>query len=219
MDPEASGEPNESDDVDRPSPGWKPGTVVSVSRLAARGKSMARAIGIGELLDPLEVGRALKIRLDEGRALAPTPVTRIEAPSPDIVRVDTRNNRYEFRRIDAFVSGFGSLALESAESDDVHHHTQLISLEDWPEAEPGRFESGARLSLIQTRDGQARELGSAILLVDLVPGETASFSVGESIVGTSVVREIIQLSKSSIRLVTANSIYELRLDDPEEPNR
>lgn len=184
---------------------------------------MARPIGIGELMAPLEVGQVPQIRLDEGHGLRPTPILRIESLAPETLRISTRNSRYELRRIDAALSSLRSLAIGpvgiDAQDDSEEHEyarTQVVALEDWPEATSDRFESGARIEIVQERNGQVRELGSGILLVDLVPGQTASFSVGEQIVGTSAIRELVQVSKDSIEILTGNSRYRLRLRGPSE---
>ena len=157
---------------------WRSGTVVSVSRLPAPGQVMGRALGIGELLDPLDVGRAVRIRLDEGRALAPTEVTRIESVSRDVIRLDTRNHRYELRRIEASPSTIGVMSIHDAGAPRPNESvgldaTQIVRVEAWGETRPGRFECGARVRVTRTRDGETRVYPPATLLVDLAPVKAA----------------------------------------------
>ncbi len=194
---------------------WEKGTVVCVSRLAARGLAMARAMGIGELLGPLRVGEVIRIRLDEDRALMPTILTRIESVRPDVVRIDTQNHRYELRRVHAAPSTSGVFAIHddlTADSEQDHsYETQIVQVDDWPETSPDRFESGARVKVTHERDGERRELGMAILLTDLVPGDVASFADSAGVTGTSEILEIIQLEKRTLEIVTSNSKYRLEL--------
>ncbi len=195
---------------------WRSGTVVSVSRLPAPGQVMGRALGIGELLDPVDVGRAVRIRLDAGRALAPTEVTRIESVSRDVIRLDTRNHRYELRRIEASPSTIGVMSIHDAGAPRPNEGvgldaTQVVSVEAWGETRPGRFESGARVRVTRTRDGETRVYPPATLLVDLAPGEEFSFAIEEGVIGTSSVLSLTHRSPSCVEVVTRNSRYELEL--------
>lgn len=207
--------------------GWGPGTTVSVSRLPGPDAPMARAIGIGELTTRLEVGRPIGLRLDageRGRVLAATAIVRIEAVGLDTLRIATRNHRYELRRVAAIVAGRATPdAVDAAgaidETASRTDATRVVALEGWPEAAPGRFECGARVQLVQERGGERRELGPAILLVDLVAGEPASFSVEGRVVATSPVREVIESGKRTVRIATGNSVYVLELVDDAEDGR
>ncbi|MFO0690987.1 MAG: hypothetical protein U0900_19980 [Myxococcota bacterium] len=193
--------------------GWGPGTTVSVSRLPGPDAPMARAIGIGELTARLEVGSPIALRLDageRGRVLAATAIVRIEAVGPDTLRIETRNHRYELRRVAAIVAG-RAMADATHETTARSDATRIVAVEDWPEAAPGRFETGARVTLTQERGGERHELGLAILLTDLVPGEPASFSVEGRVVATSPVREVVESGKRTIRIATGNSVYRLEL--------
>lgn len=205
--------------------GWGPGTTVSISRLPGPDVPMARAIGIGELTTRLEVGCPVGLRLDAGhggRMLTATTILRIEAVGPSTLRIATRNHRYELRRVEASVTGRAlagerpaatnaEVAAEAAEP--RAERTQIVAVESWPAATPGRFATGARVQLVHEQGGQRRELGPAILLVDLVPGENASFGVEGRVVATSAVREVVECGKRTIRIVTANSVYELELSE------
>ena len=202
---------------------WSSGAIVSVSRLAGQGQAMARPMGIGEMLGPIRVGEVVRIRLDEGRALAPTVVIRIESIAPDVIRFDTRNHRYELRRIAASPSAMALLAIhDEAPVDDepLDARTRIIRVDEWPpEEDPkDRFTSGARIRLTRERRDRrdtGMDLGDAILLTALRPGQVASFSTCEGVIGTSEIREIRHLDKQRIEVLTANSRYCLeRLSDP-----
>lgn len=198
---------------------WGRGTIVSVTRLPGPSQPMGRPIGIGELMTRLEVGNPIQIRLDArdgGRLLAATAIVRIEAIGPDTVRIATRNHRYEMRRVSASLANtrLPHAPLDPPPSPSAAQRpdeTQVVEAGDWPEPAPDRFETGARVRLVQERDGESRELGLAILLADLVPGQVASFGIDGRIVATSVVRAVVETGKSSVRLVTGNSIYQLEL--------
>ena len=198
---------------------WGRGTTVSVFRLPSADRPMARAIGIGELATRLEVGRPIQLRLDSGsggRVLAGTMVVEIESIAPDVVRIATHNHRYELRQVTASVTGRAAPDLATARDASPHpgpgmERTQVVAVDDWPEAAPGRFEAGARVRLAK-EDGNGTSDGSpAILLVDLVPGECASFSVDGRVVATSAVRQVVALDARRVRLVTGNSTYRLEL--------
>lgn len=215
--------------------GWGPGTTVSISRLPGPDAPMARAIGIGELTTRLEVGCPIGLRLDAGdggRVLAATTIVRIEAVGPETLRIATRNHRYELRRVAAIVSGRATPDLPAAassasdsptssdrpamrEGSDARASrsdaTRIMAVESWPTAPPGRFETGARVHVVQERDRERRELGLAILLADLEPGEPASFGIEGRVVATSTVREVVETGKRSIRIATGNSVYSLEL--------
>ncbi|MEZ4333250.1 MAG: hypothetical protein R3F35_15925 [Myxococcota bacterium] len=202
--------------------GWGRGTTVSVSRLPGPDAPMARPLGMGELLTRIEVGHPIRLRIDAvdgGRVLVATTVLRIEAQGPDTLRISTRNHRYELRRVAGSLAVRGGMALPvtGGPIDGPTEHgdrTRVVEIADWPEAAPGRFEAGARITLVHARDGEERELGRAILLTALVPGESASFSVDGRVVSTSLVREVIALGKGAARIVTGNSSYRLELDPP-----
>ncbi|MEZ4278557.1 MAG: hypothetical protein R3F21_02930 [Myxococcota bacterium] len=199
---------------------WGRGTIVSLTRLPGRDHPAARPIGIGELMTRLEVGNPIQIRLDArdgGRLLAATSIVRLEAIAPDTVRIATRNHRYELRRISASLAlahlPHASIDPPSAAPRSTRpDETQVVESGDWPEAAPDRFEQGARVRLVQEREGEVRELGSATLLTDIVPGQPASFGVEGRIVATSPVRSVVEIGKSAVRLVTGNSIYTLELE-------
>lgn len=201
---------------------WGRGTTVSVSRLPGPDAPMARALGMGELLTRIEVGRPIRLRIDAvdgGRVLVATTVLRIEAHGPDTLRISTRNHRYELRRVAGSLAVRGGVALPvthdpTGGSTEHADRTCVVEIADWPEPAPGRFEAGARITLVHVRDGEERDLGRAVLLTALVPGEVASFSVEGRVVATSVVREVIALGKSAVRIVTGNSSYRLELDPP-----
>lgn len=198
---------------------WGRGTIVSVSRLSGPGQPTTRPIGIGELVARLEVGNPIQIRLDareDGRLLAATTIVRIEAIGPDTVRISTRNHRYEMRRVAAALaktrlSHPGSSSIGSPFSPGRADETQFVDAGDWPEPAPNRFETGARIRVVQERDGESRELGDATLLADLVPGQSASFGIDGRIIATSAVRDVVEIDKSTVRLVTGNSTYQLAL--------
>ncbi len=199
---------------------WGRGTIVSLTRLPGRDHPAARPIGIGELMTRLEVGNPIQIRLearDGGRLLAATAIVRLESVSPDTVRIATRNHRYELRRISAALAHarlpHAPIHADSA-APGAHRpdETQVVEAGDWPEAAPDRFEQGARVRLMQERDGELRELGRATLLADIVPGQAASFGIEGRIVATSPVRAVVEIGKSAVRLVTGNSSYSLELD-------
>ncbi|MBY0401149.1 hypothetical protein K2X89_12700, partial [Myxococcota bacterium] len=172
----------------RAATGWGSGTTVSISRLPGPDAPMARAIGIGELTSSVEVGRPVRIRLDAGhggRVLTATTIVRIEAVGPDTLRISTRNHRYELRRVAASVTGRALPGIPAASSAGAagdttevgSDATRVVAVASWPSAAPGRFAAGARVQLVHERDGERHELGLAILLADLIPGESASFSV------------------------------------------
>jgi hypothetical protein len=198
---------------------WGRGTIVSVTRLPGPGQPMGRPVGIGELMTRLEVGNPIQIRLDArdgGRLLAATAIVRLEAIGSDTIRIATRNHRYEMRRVSASLANtrLPHAPLDPLSSPSAARRpdeTQVVEAGDWPEPAPDRFETGARIRLVQERDGESRELGLAILLADLVPGQVASFGIDGRIVATSVVRAVVETGKSSVRLVTGNSIYQLEL--------
>lgn len=201
---------------------WGRGTTVSVSRLPGPDQPMARAIGIGELAGRLEVGRPIQLRLDAGaggRILAATTIVRIESIGPDTLRIATRNHRYELRRVAASVTGRAAADAPRGEACDERDdasagdRTQVVSVMDWPEPAPGRFETGARIRLSQERSGESRELGPAILMADLVAGEPASFSLDGRVVSTSPVTDVADRGQGRIRIATANSVYLIELDD------
>ena len=198
---------------------WGRGTIVSLTRLPGPGQPMGRPIGIGELMTRLEVGNPIQIRLDAregGRLLAATSIARIEIVGPDIVRFATRNHRYEMRRVSASLANtrLPHSPLDPPPANDAERRpdqTQVVEAGDWPEPASDRFETGARVRLVQEQAGESRELGEAILLADLVPGQNASFGIEGRIVATSAVRAVVETGKSSVRLVTGNSIYRLEL--------
>lgn len=206
-------------DEQRGAASWGRGTMVSVSRLPGPGQPMIRPIGIGELMASLEVGNPVQIRLDAcegGRLLAATDVLRIEAVGADAILVSTRNHRYEMRRVAASLAkarlshpapGPAGAEPRSSRPDE----TQLVDAGDWPEPPPNRFESGARVRIVQEKEGETRELGNATLLADLIPGQSASFGVDGRIIATSAVREVVQIDKTTVRLSTGNSTYQLEL--------
>lgn len=199
--------------------GWGHGTTVSVFRLPSADQAMARAIGIGELATRLEVGQPLKLRLDSGdrgRVMAGTTVVAIQSISPDVVRIATRNHRYELRQIVASLAGRASPdAAAARNASDAQEgspdRTQVVSVSDWPQAEPGRMTAGARVLFARENEGEVDRPRLAILLGDLVPGESASFSLDGRIVTTSPVREVIAIDARCIRLSTGNSSYRLEL--------
>ncbi len=199
---------------------WGRGTIVSLTRLPGRDHPAARPIGIGELMTRLEVGNPIQIRLDAGdggRLLAASSIVRLESVAPDTVRIATRNHRYELRRISASLAParlpHAPIAPASAGPGETRpDETQIVEAGDWPEAAPDRFEQGARVRLVQEREGEIRELGHATLLADIVPGQPASFGIEGRIVATSPVRAVVEIGKSAVRLVTGNSIYKLELD-------
>lgn len=202
--------------------GWGRGTTVSVSRLPGPDQPMARAIGIGELAGRIEVGSPIQLRLDAGdggRILAATTIVRIESIGPDTLRIATRNHRYELRRVAASVAGRAATdaprvhASEDADDASAGDRTQVVSVIDWPEPAPGRFETGARIRLSQERGGVSRELGPAVLMTDLVAGEPASFSLDGRVVSTSPVTDVADRGQGRIRIATANSVYLLELAD------
>jgi hypothetical protein len=78
---------------------WPRATTVSLVRMAGRGQAMAKALGLGELADPVEVGRGLRVRLDSGRALALSRIERIEVVDDDTLRLESANHCYELRRV------------------------------------------------------------------------------------------------------------------------
>lgn len=203
---------------------WGRGTTVSVFRLPSADRPMARAIGIGELATRLEAGRPMQLRLDAGnggRVLAGTMVVEIESIAHDVVRIATRNHRYELRQVTASVDG--RAASDPIGPDDACRprsdgldRTQVVSVEDWPEPDPGRFEAGARVRLMKEDGGETGDRGLAILLVDLVPGECASFSLAGRIITTSAIRQVVALDARQIRISTGNSTYRLELARPAE---
>ena len=213
------------DEKEQTSTEWCGDTAVSVTRLAGRGKAMARAMGVGVLLDGLDVGRPFRIRLDEGHLLAVSELISIQSLNPQVVRIETRNHDYELRRIAGTPSPQGRLAIHdnanppSARAS--HSDTQVVRVDDWPAAQPSRFEEGARVQVVQSTDGEMRELGSGILLAPLSPGENLSLAIGDGVLGTSEVRGIRHLGKHRIEVVTENSRYGLTLivdDDHEAGN-
>lgn len=203
--------------------GFGRGTIVSITRLPGLDQPMGRAIGLGELTARLEVGNPIQIRLDAGhggRVLAATTCLRIEVVGPDTVRIATRNHRYELRRVAGSLSGSapsrpspsaGNANTNSSHAGELGDRTQVLSVLDWPEPAPGRFETGARVRLLQQRDGESHPLGLAVLLSDLVAGESASFSVEGRVVATSAVRSVIQRDESTVEIATGNSTYRLEL--------
>lgn len=199
--------------------GFGRGTIVSITRLPGLDQPMGRAIGLGELTARLEVGNPIQIRLDAGnggRVLAATTCLRIEVVGPDTVRIATRNHRYELRRVAGSLSGPPSSRpaphpSPATTSEELHDRTQVLSVLDWPEPAPGRFATGARVRLAQQREGETRELGFAVLLADLVAGESASFGIEGRIVATSAVRSVVQRDESTVEIATGNSTYRLEL--------
>jgi hypothetical protein len=200
--------------------GFGRGTIVSITRLPGLNQPMGRAIGLGELTARLEVGNPIQIRLEAGhggRVLAATTCLRIEVVGPDTVRIATRNHRYELRRVAGSLSGRPAPSRPapptsaSTPNDDTADRTQVLSVLDWPEPAPGRFETGARVRLAQQRDGETRGLGIAVLLTDLVAGECASFGIEGRVLATSAVRSVIQRDESTVEIATGNSTYRLEL--------
>ena len=197
---------------------WPVGTVVSISRLPGLNTPMAKALGIGQLLDVPNPGTKIRIRVDHGRALSPSTILSVEQRAPNVLRLETTNHRYELTQIEGTTSRAGVVSIHdelstgpSSGSDDSLDRTRIVQVNDWPDALSGRLESGARVSVTQVRDGSLRDLGVGILLVDLRVGDVAAFSLEEGIVGTSEVLEIRDRGKSRVELLTKNSTYKVGL--------
>lgn len=196
---------------------WPRGTTVSLSRLAGRGQAMAQALGIGELVDPVEVGCGLRVRLSSGRALAVSVVVRVEVVDDGTLRLETANHRYELRRVVGVPSAAGLPSVHdptgrsvSAGSADPER-TTVVTFAPETEARPGVFEEGARVSATRISDGESRELGTSVLLGDLAPGEPLRMSTPEGVIGTSPVTKIARVEDGAVEVSTSNSAYRLAL--------
>ncbi len=192
------------------------GDGVSVTRLPSAHFPMARVMGVGTLLDPLEAGRVVRVRLDEGRAFAPSEVLTVDTVVAGVAIVETRNHRYEFRRIAGAPSEVGVLPIHDDGfdvSDPARHgfETQVVSIDAWPEPDEAAFVQGARIDIVKESGVVVKDLGAGILLCDLVSGEPLSMTVGSEVVSTSPVSAIRELGPTRVEVRTGNSRYTLRL--------
>ncbi len=82
-----------------PTPGAGPfcaGALVQAIRLGDRGDADEyRSLGTGHLLDPVEVGGALRFALVDGASMVTSPVRTLERVAPGILRVSTANTVYQ----------------------------------------------------------------------------------------------------------------------------
>lgn len=194
---------------------WPIGEGISVTRLPNDRFPMARVMGVGTLLDPLVAGQVVRVRLDEGRALAPSEVVSVDRVGPDVAIVATRNHRYEFRRIAGAPSQVGVFPVhddfEPATPDRHGFDTQIVEIECWPEPEEADFVEGARILVVKEKDERIKELGAGILLCDLRKGEPLSMTIGAEVVSTSPVSAIRDVGPTRVEVRTGNSRYTLEL--------
>lgn len=186
---------------------------------------MARALGIGELLDPLARGATSRFKLDGGRAFRPSRILEIERRSPNLIRFETANHRYELRRIEGSTTRAGVLAVhdelgaKTAALEVGRDETSVVEITEWSESPNDGLGNGAHVSVTKVSKGAIQDLGPGILLVDLRLGEPASFALQPGVVGTSPILQIISRAKDRIELVTQNSVYHVELipaqDSPE----
>lgn len=192
------------------------GDGVSVTRLPNANFPMARVMGVGTLLDRLEAGRVVRVRLDAGRALAPSEVLSVDAVLEGVAIVETRNHRYEFRRIDGTPSEVGVLPIHDgtggANPERRGFETQVVSIASWPEPDELAFVQGARIDILKETGGVVKELGSGILLGDLALGQPLSMTAGSEVLSTSPISALRELGPSRMEVRTGNSRYTLRLE-------
>ena len=199
---------------------WLVGDGVSVTRLPGPRFPMARVMGVGTLLDRLESGRVVRVRLDEGRALAPSEVLSIEIVRDDVAIVETRNHRYEFRRIAGAPSDVAVFPIHDAvdlvEPEDRGFETGVVSIDAWPAPDEPDFVEGARIDVEKEVAGVTKTLGRGILLCDLAAGQPLSMTLGSEVLSTSPVSAVRELGADRMEVRTGNSRYLLRLSDTEK---
>jgi len=206
-------------------PGWPVGTVVSISRLPGPGRPMARALGIGQLLDPIAPGRTVRFRVDGGRALRPSAIVSLDCRGPDVVRFETAKSRYELRRIEGSATSAGVLSVhdelraKTAALEVGRDETSVVEIVDWPEARGAGLVSGARVSVSKLTAGSVQELGEGVLLDDVRVGEPASFGLDQGVIGTSAILSVVERAKDRLELSTSNAVYRIELMSAENPTR
>ncbi len=196
---------------------WPKGTVVSLSRLAGRGQAMARALGLGALVDGVDVGCTLRVRLDSGRALEVSAIEGIEVVDDATLRIETANHRYEMRRVAGGApspEGTPSMFDRSGRSADPEA-TGVIHYEPELDARPGVFEEGSRVHVVQLDRDERIDLGSCRLLGGLAPGEPLGIATPGGVVSTSPVAKIRRCDDGSVEVSTANRSYRLTLEPAE----
>ncbi len=205
-------------ETDLPMGDWPAGTAVSISRLPGPGRAMARALGIGRLLDPLRVGKRVRIRLAEDRAFTLSAISDLSAPDSDRVRVTTENSEYELRRVSGAPSSEGTIsfldALDESLASDAGHDpeaTSVVHLDPEPDGESGGFENGARVWVRVEREGESRDLGIAVLLGTPTPGDSMQLSTDAGVIGTSRLVSVKAPDDETLEVATRNTLYTLRI--------
>jgi hypothetical protein len=197
-------------------PVFEPPLWVRVTRIEAGG--IARPLGIGQLLDPLQIGAVFRVATRSGAALVTSPVVVVGTENADTVTATTEHCTYRLERLAGSPRGRLDLSDLSA----TGGGTRGIALADAPVPGPGGFASGVRVRATRVGDGagpdgSCRLLGRGKLLAPVSVGASLRFAVdgGISMV-TSPVRRLEELSEGRLRVTTTNTTYQLELadDDP-----
>ena len=197
---------------------WAPGTIVSVYR-SGLDDAFGAVVGIGRLVDRLEVGERFRIQLSDADAIEPSAVSELRRIDPRTLEVRTAHARYELRRIDgAPPRAAASFVPQPADADDTTGRrlelTGQIQLDVAPTARPGVFEEGAAVEVRKPATaGGPGEIG--VLLGDLDPGEPLRISMPHGVISTSAIDRVVEKEAGRVVVFTSNSTYLLILAEPD----